>query len=215
MPIMRNGSKNVLYVHVPKTGGSSVEELFSASGYEIHLRDPSLPGSLNPLRRCSPQHMHASSLGDRLNFGKFHLTFMTVREPLARFKSEVVMRHPDLQESWNDDVEEWAWTRLRQYQQNPFVQDNHFRPQTEFYIPGSWVFRLEDGLRAMVDALNRAHNLALRTSIPQKPARKGTYPSYRVEIPRDLRQVLVDFYADDYIKFGYDYPKFSGALEEK
>lgn len=206
MPIFRKGDIAVLYVHVPKTGGTSIENLFTMSGWEVHLLDRGRPGTLNPYRRCSPQHMHASALLERLRPETFNLVFMTVREPLARFRSEVVMRNPGLEQPWSKDVQRWTQDILRRYLANPYALDNHLRPQSEFYIPGSRVWKLEDGLVRVVEELRTVHGLDLADKVPHTMTRAGTLSAGGVKPPSEIEEQVIDIYRDDYARLDYPLP---------
>ncbi|MGY5765385.1 sulfotransferase family 2 domain-containing protein [Brachybacterium sp. DNPG3] len=217
MPIFRKSGVSVLFVHVPKAGGTSIENLFMRSGWDVGLLDRGVGKSFNVYRRCSPQHMHASMLSDLLRLQMFDLVFMVVREPLARFRSELVMRRPGLEEPWSDEVEEFAFQLLRNSSANPFTADNHIRPQSEFYVPGSKVFHLEEGLDRIAETLRDVHGLDLDLSegVPHDTARRGSMSSSRIELPDHLERDLVQYYWDDFIRFGYDIPRSHARLKSR
>lgn len=208
MPIFRKNGVSVLFIHVPKTGGSSVEDLFAASGWEVHYLDRGGRKSLNPNRRCSPQHMHGTMLADTFQLDSFRLSFMMVREPIARFRSELLMQQPALQEPWTGKVERTATSLLREYTTNPFVADNHIRPQSHFYVPGAKVFSFESGLDRMAEELRDTHSLDLnlRKGVPHRfPGGRG-FSSSAIRIPGHLQRDLFHFYREDFSWFGYDAP---------
>src|SRR5699024_10078740 len=172
MPIFRKGRTSVLFIHVPKTGGSSLENLFLSSGWEVELLDRGMKRTFNPHRLCSPQHMHASMLANTLRLDTFDLTFMLVREPIALFRSELVMRNPSLTTAWSREVEKCAQRLLRTSTTDPHVADNHVRPQHEFYVPGTKVFQLESGLENVATTLRDEHGLRLDLTkgVPSSPS---------------------------------------------
>ena len=162
MPVFRQDGRAVLFVHVPKAGGSTLERLFAKSGWTTGYRDPKGGvGSMNSVRRCSPQHMHRPMLEQVFRLDRFDAVFMTVREPLGRFRSEFAYRNADRVSATAAEVEAWYDEAFRQYRHDPFVFDNHLRPQWEFHLPGSHVYRLEDGLEAVVHDLNTRWGLGL------------------------------------------------------
>ena len=72
MPVFRRDERAVLFVHVPKAGGSSLERLFAKSGWTTGYRDPKGGvGSMNSVRRCSPQHMHRPMLEQVFRLERF------------------------------------------------------------------------------------------------------------------------------------------------
>lgn len=206
MPVFRRDGKKVLYVHVPKTGGSSVERLFLRSGWKSAYLDRKVgPGSANWLRRCSPQHMHAEMLQLMFHVDRFDLVFLTVREPLARFRSEYSMRHRDDLRTDSELVDAWATKAMRRYEANPFWHDNHLRPQVEFLLPGAEVYRLEDGLDRMAADLRARFGLELDAEVPHHMAREkqSGIPSGQVQVSAETEKRLREFYRDDFEQFGY------------
>ncbi len=203
MPILRKGEKALLYIHVPKTGGSSIEDHFRDAGWEIHLLDRSGPGSLNRHRKCSPQHMEGTALEQRLQLSSFDLIFMTVREPMARFRSEVLMQAPAMQKGWTRAADEKMRKALRSLADDPYVLDNHLRPQHEFYVPTARVFRLEDGLDTLAHALRDDHEVDIPTEMPHNRVHAGKKSSATVELPQDIEGMARELYHQDFIRFGY------------
>lgn len=144
MPIFHKDNMRVLYVHVPKTGGSYIEQLFENNGFMVELVDwGNQPGNLNTVRRCSPQHMHYELLDNLYVLSAFDYIFVTVRDPLERVISEYRMRKRG---NWSEsDMAVWFDKIIKKYLTNPYILDNHMRPQSEFYIPSCTIFKLEDG----------------------------------------------------------------------
>lgn len=206
MPVFTGQDKKILFVHVPKTGGSSVERLFANSGFKLTFVDRKVGrDSSNWLRRCSPQHMHAEMLQLMFHLERFDLIFMTVREPLARFRSEYSMRHKHDLKPDSALVDAWTQRAFRQYDKNPFRFDNHLRPQSQFLLPGTEVYKLEHGLDRMAADLRDRFGLDLADEIPHRLARakKSGIPSEKVEISPATEQRVREFYREDYEQFGY------------
>ncbi|MGH3444335.1 MAG: sulfotransferase family 2 domain-containing protein [Nocardioidaceae bacterium] len=206
MPIYRRDDMNVLFVHVPKTAGTTIERVFRHSGFKEHYRDSKVgPGTVNRLRLCSPQHMHAELLRNLFHLDRFDVTFMVVRDPIARFRSEFAMRHKADVPLKEARVERWADKVFGAYSRNRFALDNHLRPQSEFCLPAAQVFRIEDGLDAAVTHLNDHFGLGLPTELPRVMDReKGSgVPSRSVPISAGLDARLRAFYSADFARFGY------------
>lgn len=208
MPALFKGDRSVLFVHIPKTGGSTIERLFRKSGYSMRLHDTadkSKGASLMPFRRCSPQHWHAPLLEEILAVDKFDLVFLLSREPIARFRSEYAMRHHKDPRTDSASVEDWADRAFARYAKNPYCLDNHFRPQHEFHLPNAAVYRLEDGMDAIVADLNERFGLELSTEIPHamSSVKRGGIASSDVQISPALDERLRSFYAEDFVRYGY------------
>ena len=207
MTVFSKGDTKLLYIHVPKSGGTSVEFAYRDAGWEMTYRDGRHKENL--YRQCSPQHMHARLLQDTFRVKRFHGVFMTVREPIARFRSEYLMRHDRLTSFPVDakSVEDWAFNQFERQRRDPYQLDNHLRPQSEFFLPGTRVYRLEDGIDNMLKDLNTALKIDGPTQAPrakQGGAAHGV-SSRDIEISPRLREELHVRYAADYKMFGYEF----------
>jgi hypothetical protein len=206
VPVFIKDQRYVLFPHVPKTGGTSIERLFQHNGWRMHLRDAKVgKGRLHYVRRCSPQHLHAAVLRELIDLSRVDLCFMVVRDPIARFRSEYAMRQKDPTKSDPASVDDWAGRILARYDRNPYTLDNHIRPQHEFLLPDTEVFRLEDGLDAMMASLNERHDLGVPTEVGHRLKSKDRHglASRDVQLSPDLEARLRDLYAEDYRQFGF------------
>ena len=204
MPLFVKGAVSVLYIHVPKTGGTSIEHLFQSQGFRSEFLDAGPQNSFNKYRKCSPQHLHAEPLLALLRPGTIDFTFMTVRHPFSRLLSEYKMRVRIDREPlplcrWLDRV-------LKRYVETPHLMDNHFRPQSEFVIPGCDVFRQEDGFGAtFLERLEQRTGMTLSDdeawSITHHNRDTGLHVE-QAEIDR-ARPIVEQFYRQDYATFGY------------
>ena len=210
MTVFSRADKWILYVHVPKTGGTSIEGAFESSGWKLSYREGfGRKGEANWYRRCSPQHMHADQLEQVFRLDRFDGIFMTVREPIARFQSEYLHRHRRREAIPLDaaSVEAWAFARLAEYRRDPWMLDNHLRPQSEFHLPGIPVFRLEDGLDAAVQDVSRVFGVEGPQTVERLNLGEtltGGVSSRDVEISPRLRDTLNVWYARDFEQFGYE-----------
>ena len=82
--------KPLLFVHVPKTGGTMVEETFLKYGYFVGIfLDKDSRSYINNYK-CSTWHYpHKHS---KINFNDY-ITFIVVREPISRLLSELNWKH--------------------------------------------------------------------------------------------------------------------------
>jgi hypothetical protein len=206
VPVFIKDERYVLFPHVPKTGGTSVERLFRRNGWRMHLRDSRVgKGSLHYARRCSPQHLHAAVLRELIDLSRVDVCFMVVRDPIARFRSEYAMRQKDAAKTDAATVEAWADKVLTRYARNPYALDNHVRPQHEFLLPDTEVFRLEDGLDAMMTSLNERYDLGVPNQVDHrlKSADLTGISSRDVQVSPALDARLREVYAEDFRQFGF------------
>lgn len=158
MPIFRKNDVSVLFIHVPKTGGTTIEDTFLANGYQMTFRRGGRYGPRNAFDEengCSPQHMHAALLERHFAGERFTRIFCLVRHPLARFLSEYRFRAESGHKLAQDGVDSFARQVLWRYaRRDPMVLDNHIRPQVDFPWRSCTTFRLEDGIEAALSGIS-------------------------------------------------------------
>jgi hypothetical protein len=196
---------HILHVHIPKTGGLSITKLFEQNGFKVALIEYGEERAHEiSLKRCAYQHMHADMLQAILRLTKFRLIFSVIRHPIERFKSA---------HQWNTfhnpmDIEEWGPMVFDQYQEDPFLLDNHIRPQSEFILPQTKIFKYEDGLGdRLIDQIESLAEISIthrtferRNDISTNAGRR----SGETDISPSLRRRVEDFYARDFEMFGYE-----------
>jgi hypothetical protein len=205
MPIYSKNGEHYLFVHIPKTGGTTIEAVFREAGFDEHFRTKART-PLNRVMRCTPQHFHARPLSSLFQLKKFRAIFTVVRNPYARMQSEFAMRHPDPADNHPDKVYSWIQHVTERQKKHPFLGDNHIRPQVEFIVPGCKVFKLEDGLEAVFDELNKQFGISLpyngRMRVMSSEKVSG-YSSQDVSLTPEALQLIDRFYARDFNLFGY------------
>lgn len=200
MPVFSRDGVHALFIHVPKTGGTYVEDLFRANGFQLSFWKPN---RIKPVEAISPQHYHAALLAQIFNLSDFKLTFMTVRSPLERLRSEYRMRDPGGSQSFED----WTVEALDHLDKDRSSADNHLRPQTEFYLPGTHIFKLEDGLNTRFANILEAHlgtPLAVKQVARRRDNRKWhAEESARLTLSAATLSRVHETYGDDFDRFGY------------
>ena len=196
MPIFKKANKKLSFIHIPKAAGSSIEQYFTDSGWEMDFDKP-----------CS----HPSEPAVH------HLTYTELRKlvpDLDDFPSFCIVRNP-----YKRMVSEWRWQRNRmrttKINFTDFVRrvevslktsktywDNHWRPQSDFISDKiSKIIRIEQ-LNESCDEFSREQGLGLSGGIPQfGRSKSGNSPKLQLE-DRTLERVL-DIYKDDFAAFGY------------
>jgi hypothetical protein len=207
VPIFHKDEKNILFIHVPKAGGSSIETAFKNSGYSAQYLDGRVGrDTINHVRRCTPQHMHGAMLRQNFRLQRFDAIFMIVRDPVARFRSEYLWRNRDGEVDVSAAaVEKWGRDAFRGFAADSYIYDNHVRPQVDFMVDGTRVYRFEDGLEAAVADLNERFGLDVVTEVPRVRTGHGTtgFSSGDVQISDRLREEITQFYRRDYESYGY------------
>jgi hypothetical protein len=203
MPVFFTQTKRVLFVHVPKAGGTSIEQFFEANGFKTaYLDRGGSPESLNPQRRCSPQHMHAALLDALFDTASFDYVFMTVRHPMRRLLSKFTMENPGIATA--DRLEAWILRVFGEVAANPAYLDNHLRPQSDFFLRHAEVFRLEDGFGPAFVSRLRDRIGARFGAMPVNHEMQSREAAIDETLIRPaLRSMILAYYRKDFETFGY------------
>ena len=203
MPVFFKGSRRVLFIHVPKAGGTSIEAFFEANGFKTaYLDRGGSPESLNPVRRSSPQHMPADVLRALFDPQKFDFVFMTVRHPIRRLLSKFAME--TLSGGTSDDFAPWLAEMMRRVGADRGAMDNHLRPQADFWLPESHVFKLEDGFgENFIDRLEAGIGLRFARRQMRRDMHAGLATADYDSVAAPLRLQVRNYYDIDFVRFGY------------
>jgi hypothetical protein len=150
MPVYRINGKAVLFIHIPKCAGTSIESMLLAhpdcAGQGMY--EMGKDNLMLKVGRCSPQHYHAEMLNHVLDLSSIDLCFTILRFPLRRLLSEhsmQIVKYPGTKENFDT----WYLEMKEQRSRNPFCFDNHLRPAKEFLLPQAYLYNLEIGLETI------------------------------------------------------------------
>ena len=197
MPLFRINNSVILFVHVPKTGGTSIEVHLAKFGRGALMTDHD-----HAWPRCNAQHMDSRSYARIIPKDFYDYGFMVVRNPFDRIVSEYRMRHRDHAAEGRriKDFPEWVDGMLRRYQRDHYLLDNHIRPQAEFFSEGLDVFRLEEGLSKVLARVGAVVGADLAAGVPSE---KVSDP-IGVKVSASCAASIRSFYRTDFQQFGYD-----------
>ena len=193
MPLFRFGARLVLFVHIPKTGGTSIETMLRSMGGIEAMRH----GRIMPGMPCTPQHFHAELLEPLFPPGFADLSFAIVRNPFDRLVSEYRMRV--LGRGRDEGFDDWVDRSFARHAKDPFASDNHFRPQHEFIFRGVRVYRYEDDPFGRIAADLGGLGLPAPSSIPWE--RRS--PAAPLTMSGATTDRIRSFYAEDFARFDY------------
>ncbi|MCL7945112.1 sulfotransferase family 2 domain-containing protein [Marinobacter sp. ATCH36] len=215
MPIFSKDEMNILFIHIPKSAGSSIERIGSDFGWResFSVRGESLQNLEH--YKATLQHLHAEPLESLLNPDKFDAIFTIVRNPFSRLKSEYYWQRS--QRITDLSVTEWINDTFERYSKNHYLYDNHIRPQTEFLLDNERmkVFKLED------NGIDKAKKLFIDLSyirgqsnfvkrkffsrlLPERQEKRSVKDrDIETEFNKHYNEV-VDFYKEDFSFFSYD-----------
>ncbi|MDB2407697.1 sulfotransferase family protein [Jannaschia sp.] len=214
MPIYATPAGLMLFAHVPKCGGSGLEDVLTArfGADSVALLDRSHMRRKNRWSRTSPQHLEASALIRLMPRAMLALNVALVRHPATRLRS-VYLHQRDIEGTIDADEDFGAWLDAlpARREADPWYLDNHPRPMREMIPGGSKTFQLErDGVEAAlawIDAQTggagmptgrRRHTFSARLRAAGRTA--GSKPNLTAKRLALIREM----YPRDYERFRYD-----------
>jgi hypothetical protein len=200
IPIFEISGKRILFIHVPKTGGTSLSAALEKVGSITFDR-----GFRENKKIVSERHAHEALIHSNIINTRFDYVFMIIRDPVDRIISEYryQCRKPGLHRSKVMGFGLWLDYSLYRAKKNRGYRDNHFRPQSEFATLGCEIFRFEDGLKFAINRINQ--KLGLSIELPSK--RMNVSPKYDIKIKKLHIEKIHSFYASDYLAYNYDLEK--------
>lgn len=229
MPLARIGGRVLLFVHIPKTGGTSIEAYMRAQG-AVALHGQAAAWSRVPL-----QHLHREAWREATPPGFWDAGFAVLRDPKARLISEFRMRAEPLSPKLRPlgwlraarnraagrptygvrlegrieflDFDGWVERAFAATRRDPMFRSNHLRPQADFVDDTLTLFRFEDGLEPVFRWIDAAAG-APPAPGPFHERRSDPIP---VTCSAATDAAIRAFYAADYALIARAFPVAAGA----
>lgn len=192
-----------LFIHIPKTGGTAIEDYFRTIGL-TSFYDPPSYRLIRPVLRVPPAHFDYETC-DRLFYLDLVYSFAVVRNPIDRMISEY--KWAMQQSNLPNNIKKFSFSEFLQYALPRFKRDEnflagHLKPQSRFVgTKVSRIFKYEDGLDHVVSEV--LNDVGFRNigsiSIPVVNASA----SMSVTISDGDMDALSEVYLDDFKRFGY------------
>ena len=199
MPIYRNGAKILLFVHIPKTGGSTIENTLKSEGIPQALHSRIRLGRA----AVTPQHMHRQVIQGWIPEAFYDAAFCVVRNPYARISSEYKWQK-QARNAKVSNFNTWVNNQFAKYQENEFVGDNHIRPQVDYVWDSLKVFHLEAGLGKPLEFAMVNLDLDPQRISVDTIRNDGKTKHVKLDVTAQTLQNIQTFYRQDFEKFGYD-----------
>ncbi|MEM9972415.1 MAG: sulfotransferase family 2 domain-containing protein, partial [Pseudomonadota bacterium] len=208
MPIFQHNGKLHAFVHVPKCGGTTIETALEERFGRLGFLDMSYYRRTEPYRwsKTSPQHITWDDLTKLVPEALIDRVFAMVRCPFRRFASAYNHGARSGHVPPGMTPEEWFDKSAGASELLPYRSDNHLRQAAAMVPDRATVFRLEDGVDAVLGWIDTTFGTASAT--PPRDGNVSPLPDpdrYEMRPLSDgLRTRLAAFYAEDFERFGYD-----------
>ena len=205
MSLLIKDNLSILFMHIPKCGGSSVVELFKKYHYSAQLEIRGLPPQ--QCLTASLQHQTPENLKFLIRQECLNDIFIVVRNPYARIISEFNWIFRDMRLSERPDLNEWILKSLKKASKNINHADNHFRPSIDYIDSAmpSKIFKLEDGLSYIAEYYLRDTHTTEEISTPKEKDSKGFVDSLSdFRLNPEAISAINYFYFDDFEAFNYE-----------
>ena len=204
MTLFIQNEESILFLHVPKCGGSSITKLFKNNGYSPAMEMRGLPPQ--DCLTASPQHQTCKNLRPMMNMEKLDSIFIMARNPYSRIRSEFNWHFRSTAPEDRPDINQWTIESLKKATTDGDHADNHFRACIDFIdedLPCR-IFKIEDGINFMIEFFLRKDNSIDSISIPiEKNAKTFASPREKLQLNDSAIQVINQFYKYDFEAFGY------------
>jgi hypothetical protein len=199
LPFVSHAGRNVLFVHIPRTGGTTVEHWLRSLG-DLRL----FAGSIPAFTKVTPQHLRANDIDELMGEDFFDYAFAIVRNPFDRLASEYRARRSlALEGFWRTAPRfpGWLESSLEALRNNPFHLDNHLRPQWDFVSRRVKVFHYEMGLPAILAQVAAEIGAPPPADLPRKLATQAMPGDVSFDVAETER--VLGVYGRDFDIFGY------------
>lgn len=194
MPFYRNdSSENILFIHIPKTGGTSVEK--SLSDYPEAFFNKFNKYHVTPQHFDREDYIHLSIPA------VIDSSFCLVRNPLDRLHSEYKYRIRKSRKLYKFfDFESFVYFIERVGVNNSYL-DNHIRPQVGFVFPDTKVYKFEEGVSNIIESISKDFLFSkITVGKHEKKSKAMCLSRYK-----QIDEIVFRIYKDDYIAFNYEF----------
>jgi hypothetical protein len=214
--IFERDGRRVLFIHIPKTGGTSIIDMLVRNGWETAQEIPKASQSLRDEfpRLINSKHQH-EILRKSWNL-KWDYEFALVRNPYSRAFSQAkhVAKTMDTLQDIDPRYPKTYGFGLFMHKvitetiasQGISVDDNHFRPQVDFISKKTEWFRIEDQKDYLLNSLKSLDIISVNSELDNL---NFSFSENQKDPDREWMQVknvhkkFIDIYSKDFKKFGY------------
>lgn len=204
MPLFSKEDKEIYFIHVPRTSGRFIKEIFVSNGFKSKFHETSLDDVIGSI---IPTHLHYPNYNYYLGVSNIpHFTI--VRNPIDKIWSALdliyKMHSPD---NFFNNLENKSWffdyidfeRSLNSY------HNNWFMPQIHFVSNKTHIYKYENGINQnFYSWLNKNFSIILKTKEVEYYKMEEEIEYFKkYEITQKIKDNIFEYYIDDFKKFNY------------
>ncbi len=203
MPI--NKTHKLIYIHIPKTGGTYIEYLFDMR------KDKTLFSSGDKLLGRTKQHYPYKLIVKEVKNIENYYIFTTVRNPYYRFLS-AYSQYPDrcnkkfkvmINKRTPLEFSKFLYEKIKEDGYDFFSQGSfhQFEPMVRYLngIDNIKIIKLEENFNEEIILLCKKYNI----NVDLKPQNVNKNNNYDILLNNELKDIIYEIYKEDFIKFNY------------
>jgi len=209
-------ASNILFIHIPKTAGSSIERtLYGNEPEENRYKAETFYGSEPPdwdnYQGYSLQHYTYCDLHSLLGEAKissFALIFAVVRNPYYRLVSAFYYYYnyiinEAIDYTCIEELQALFSLFCQQFFDGTIYNDGHHRPQYQYLVNAN--NQIEPRVKVIYfEDLNESFQKLLGLTLINHELKSDRLFSYATHYNEATKRLVADYYARDFIEFGYD-----------
>ncbi|MFT7134448.1 sulfotransferase family 2 domain-containing protein [Sulfitobacter sp.] len=212
MPLAKINGRLLHFIHIPKTGGSAVSSYLRAKGPMALYSRERVDWS-----KSTPQHIELATQNVLIPDGFADHCFAILRDPFDRLLSEYRYRalrrnqvenlpdsigpsdkltvEFDWDAAFHGTFDEWVREIFSGQASDPYLCDNHVRPQADFIGRAATVFLFEDGLEQVfnwIDHVTDTERAAVKLD-------RNASSQFAIEMLDTTRKMISTYYHEDFL----------------
>ncbi len=211
MPVFFTNKKYISYIHIPKAGGSYIENKLSKIGYGF--LDNKFSENQSSAGTVHLTSSEISNILDKLNI-KIDFEFTIVRNPYQKLESKYFYNYERIfkgsligYKSINDlksfmTFNKYLKFSIEKTKKFREYDGNHFKPQNEFVTNQTKIFKYEDKYQKLNQEL-RENDINITLNYNSKNSRGIFSKLYPIKWNRETLDLVNNFYKEDFVKFDY------------